>query len=48
MCPLEGMWQFYGRLKEPKELAVIDSASHLFEGQATEVGEALEELLQGC
>jgi uncharacterized protein len=47
VCPLEGMWQFYGRLKEPKELAVIDSATHLFEGQATEVGEALEELLQG-
>jgi hypothetical protein len=47
VCPLEGMWQFYGRLKEPKELVVIDSATHLFEGQATEVGEALEELLQG-
>jgi alpha/beta superfamily hydrolase len=45
VCPLEGMWQFYGRLPEPKELAVIDGASHLFDGQTQEVGEALEDLL---
>lgn len=45
VCPLEGMWQFYGRLQEPKELAVIDGASHLFDGQTQEVGEALEDLL---
>jgi alpha/beta superfamily hydrolase len=45
VCPLEGMWQFYGRLSEPKELVVIDAADHLFEGRTTEVGEALEDLL---
>lgn len=45
VCPLEAMWTFYGRLEEPKELVVIDMASHLFEGQAPEVGEALEDLL---
>jgi alpha/beta superfamily hydrolase len=45
VCPLEGMWQFYGRLHEPKELVVIDGASHLFEGKTQEVGEALEDLL---
>ena len=45
VCPLEGMWQFYGRLHEPKELAVIDGASHLFDGHTQEVGEALEDLL---
>jgi alpha/beta superfamily hydrolase len=45
VCPLEGMWQFYGRLAEPKELVVIDAADHLFEGKTTEVGEALEDLL---
>jgi uncharacterized protein len=45
VCPLEGMWQFYGRLQEPKELAVIDGADHLFDGKAQEVGEALEDLL---
>jgi alpha/beta superfamily hydrolase len=45
ICPLEGMWQFYGRLHEPKELVVIDGADHLFEGKTQEVGEALEDLL---
>lgn len=38
--------EFYARLPEPKELAVIDRASHLFEGQASEVGDALEDLLE--
>lgn len=45
VCPLEALWQFYGRLKEPKEIVVIDGADHLFEGKTTEVGEALEDLL---
>ena len=45
ICPLEGMWSFYGKLEEPKELVVIDGATHLFEGQTAEVGEALEDLL---
>jgi uncharacterized protein len=44
-CPLEGMWAFYAKLEEPKELVVIDSANHLFDGQTEEVGEALEHLL---
>lgn len=45
VCPLEGLWQFYGRLEEPKEMVVIDGADHLFEGRTPEVGEALEDLL---
>ena len=45
VCPLQAMWAFYGRLEEPKELVVIDSADHLFEGKTQEVGEALEDLL---
>jgi hypothetical protein len=45
VCPLEGMWAFYARLKEPRELVVIDGANHLFEGQTEEVGEALQDLL---
>jgi len=45
VCPLQGMWGFYGKLEEPKELVVIDGADHLFEGKAQEVGEALEDLL---
>jgi alpha/beta superfamily hydrolase len=45
VCPIEGMWAFYGALAEPKELVIIDSANHLFEGKAQDVGEALEDLL---
>ena len=45
VCPLEALWQFYGKLQEPKEIVVIDGADHLFEGKTTEVGEALEDLL---
>lgn len=45
LCPLEGLWKFYGRLHEPKEMVVIDAADHLFEGRTEEVGEALEDLL---
>jgi uncharacterized protein len=45
VCPIEGMWHFYGQLQEPKELVVIDGADHLFDGKTQEVGEALEDLL---
>ena len=37
--------QFYAALKDPKELVEIDRANHLFEGQASECGDALEDLL---
>ena len=37
--------QFYAQLQEPKEMVEIDRATHLFEGQASEVGDALEDLL---
>ncbi|MBA2303634.1 MAG: alpha/beta fold hydrolase [Acidobacteria bacterium] len=47
VCPVQGMWAFYGRLEEPKELVLIDAADHLFEGKTPEVGEALEDLLGG-
>jgi uncharacterized protein len=46
ICPLEDMWKFYSALPEPKELVVIDTADHLFDGHTTEVGEALEDLLK--
>lgn len=45
LCPIRDLWAFYARLLDPKEIAVIDGASHLFEGRAPEVGEALEDLL---
>ena len=37
---------FYAQLPEPKEFVEIDRANHLFDGQASEVGDALEALLE--
>jgi alpha/beta superfamily hydrolase len=45
LIPLKAVREFYARLQEPKEFALIDRANHLFEGQTPEVGDALEELL---
>ena len=45
LCPIKELWAFYGTLKEPKEIAVIDGANHLFDGKASEIGETLEDLL---
>jgi alpha/beta superfamily hydrolase len=46
ICPLQDMWKFYSELPEPKELVIIDTADHLFDGHTTEVGEALEDLVK--
>jgi alpha/beta superfamily hydrolase len=45
LIPLKSAREFYARLQEPKEFVLVDRANHLFEGQAPEVGDALEELL---
>jgi len=45
LCLLKDMWAFYAKLEEPKELVVIDGATHLFDGKTPEVGDALEALL---
>ena len=45
LCPLKDLRAFYARLREPKELVIIDGASHVFDGHSEEVGEALEDLL---
>lgn len=45
LIPLKTVREFYARMEEPKELVVIDRADHLFDGQASEVGDALEDLL---
>jgi alpha/beta superfamily hydrolase len=45
LIPLKAVREFYAQLHEPKELVEIDRANHLFDGQASEVGDALEELL---
>jgi alpha/beta superfamily hydrolase len=45
LIPLKQVREFYAQLAEPKELVEIDRANHLFDGQAAEVGDALEDLL---
>ena len=45
LIPLGAVREFYAHLQEPKEFVEIDRANHLFEGQASEVGDALEDLL---
>jgi len=45
LIPLKAVREFYAQLQEPKEFVEIDRANHLFDGQASEVGDVLEELL---
>ena len=45
ICPLKRMYEFYSQVPEPKELVVIDGASHLFDGKVLELGDAIEDLL---
>jgi len=45
LIPVRAVRELYAKIPEPKELAVVDAASHLFEGCASEVGDAIEELL---
>ena len=46
LIPHKEIRKFYAQLAEPKELVVIDGADHLFDGKVSEVGEAIEDLLQ--
>lgn len=46
LIPVGLVRELYAKLDEPKELVVIDRANHLFDGQASEVGDALEDLLK--
>ena len=45
ICPVRSIRAFYAQAAEPKELAVIDGADHLFDGRVSEVGDAIEDLL---
>jgi uncharacterized protein len=38
--------KFYSGLREPRELAVIDGADHLFDGKTLELGETVDDLLR--
>jgi uncharacterized protein len=44
VCSLKQIREFYARCEDPKELAVIDAADHLFDGKTSEVGDAIEDL----
>ncbi|RPI52511.1 MAG: alpha/beta hydrolase [Acidobacteria bacterium] len=46
LIPLREVRKFYARLPEPKDLVDIDGADHLFDGKVSEVGDAIEDLLQ--
>ena len=46
ICSLKELREFYAKAEEPKEMAIIDSADHLFDGKVGEVGDAIEELLE--
>jgi hypothetical protein len=45
ICALRAVREFYGQASEPKDLVVIDTANHLFDGHVTEVSAAIEDLL---
>ena len=46
LIPVKEIRKFYAALSEPKELVVIDGADHLFDGKVSEVGDAIEDLMQ--
>ena len=46
LISLKTVREFYAHLNDPKEMVEIDSANHLFEGQASQVGDALRDLLE--
>jgi hypothetical protein len=46
VCALKVVQRLYGAMKEPRELVVIDGADHAFDGKASEVGDALCDLLE--
>ncbi len=45
LVAIQDIWRLYGEWSEPKELVVIDSADHLFNGKVSEVGDAIVDLL---
>ena len=41
----KAMQRFYGTLAEPRELVVVDSADHLFDGHVSEIADTIADLL---
>lgn len=46
LAPVRHVRRLYAEMAEPKELVVIDGADHVFDGQTSIVGEAIEDLLR--
>ena len=46
MSPIKGVRLFYGSLSEPRELVVIEDANHVFDGHASEIADAVFDLLE--
>ena len=45
LAPVRHVRRLYAEMPEPKELVVIEGADHVFDGQTSLVGEAIEDLL---
>jgi uncharacterized protein len=45
LAPVRHVRRLYGEMQEPRELIVIEGAGHAFDGHASSVGEAIEDLL---
>ena len=45
LVPLKAVRELYARAEEPKEIIVIETANHLFDGKVGEVADAIEDLL---
>jgi len=41
----KAMQKFYGTLAEPRELVIVDSADHLFDGHVSEIADTIADLL---
>jgi len=46
ICPTRDLWEFYAHASEPKDIAIIETASHLFEGRLTEMAAAIEGFME--
>jgi alpha/beta superfamily hydrolase len=45
LCSEKQIREFYAGAADPKELVIVDSSNHLFEGRVSLVGDAIEDLL---
>jgi alpha/beta superfamily hydrolase len=46
LVPVRDIRRFYSALSEPREIAIVDGADHLFDGKLSELGETVDDLLR--